>query len=78
VLQGITERLTEIGSYYGMKMSVGKIKVMIISRQPSPILSMIDKKQPETVEYLSYLGSMAKTMRDVHGMLNPVLSWQKK
>jgi len=41
VLQVITERLTEIGRYYGMEMSVEKAKVMIISRQPSPVLSMI-------------------------------------
>jgi hypothetical protein len=55
-----------------------KTKVMIISRQPFPVLSMIDQIQPETVEYFSYLGSTEKLMQDFHGILNPVFSWQKQ
>jgi hypothetical protein len=55
-----------------------KTKVAIISRQPSPMLSMIDQKQPKTVEYFSYLGSMVKLMQNVHRILNPVLPWQKQ
>ena len=39
-------------------MNVEKSKVVRISRQPSPIQIMIDQKQPEKVEYFSYLGSM--------------------
>jgi hypothetical protein len=39
-------------------MNVGKIKVMRISRQPSPIQITIDQKQSENVEYFNYLGSM--------------------
>ena len=35
-----------------------KTKVARILRQPSPILIMIDQKQPENVEYFKYLGSM--------------------
>ena len=36
----------------------GETKVMRISRQPSPVSSMIDHKQLENVEYFIYLGSM--------------------
>jgi hypothetical protein len=35
VLQGIIDRLIEIGRLYGMEMNVEKTKVMRISRQPS-------------------------------------------
>jgi hypothetical protein len=41
-----------------MDMNMGKTKVMKISRQPSPIQIIKDKKQLENVEYFSYLGSM--------------------
>jgi len=58
VLQGLMERLTEIGRCYGMEMNVEKIKVMRISRQPSPIQIMKDRKQLENVEYFTCLGSM--------------------
>jgi len=34
------------------------IKLLKISRQPSPIQTMIDQKQKENVEYLNCLGSM--------------------
>jgi hypothetical protein len=39
------DRLIEIGRRYRMEMNVGKTKVMKISRQPSPMKIMIDKKQ---------------------------------
>jgi hypothetical protein len=58
VLQGVFDRLIEIGRCYGMEMNVGKTKVMRISRQPSPIKIMIDQKQLENVEYFKYLGSV--------------------
>ena len=58
VLQGMIDKLTEIGRYYGMKMNVEKTKVMRISRQPSPVTIMIDQKQLENVECFKYLGSM--------------------
>jgi hypothetical protein len=58
VLQGMVDRLIEIGRRYGMEMSVEKTKVMRISRQPSPMKIMIDQKQLENVEYFNYLGSM--------------------
>jgi hypothetical protein len=58
VLQGIIDRLIEIGKCYGMEMNVEKTKVMRISRQASPVQIMIDQKQLENVEYLNYLGSM--------------------
>jgi hypothetical protein len=54
VLQGIIDRLIEIGRRYGMEMNVGKTKVMKISRQRSPMKIMIDQKQLENVEYFNY------------------------
>jgi hypothetical protein len=54
MLQGMTERLTEIGRYYGMEANKVKTKAMRISRQPSPIQIMLDHKQPEKVEYFNY------------------------
>ena len=50
VLQGMIDKLLEIGSCYGMEMNVEKTKVMRISRQPSPVTIMIDQKQLENVK----------------------------
>jgi hypothetical protein len=58
VLQGMIDRLTEIGTRYGMDMNVEKTKVVRISRQPYPINIMIDQKQLENVAYFNYFGSM--------------------
>jgi len=58
VLQGMIDKLIEIGSCYGMEMNVEKTKVMRISRQPSPVTIMIDQKQLENVECFKYLGSL--------------------
>ena len=58
VLQGMIEKLTEIGRCYGMEMNVEKTKVMRISRQPSTVTIMIDQKQLENVECFKYLGRM--------------------
>ena len=58
VLQGMIDKLIEIGKYYGMEMNVEKTKVMRISRQPSSVTIMTDQKQLENVECLKYLGSM--------------------
>jgi hypothetical protein len=58
VLQGMVERLIEIGRCYGIEMNGGKTKIMKISRQPSPMKIMIDQKQLENLEYFNYLGSM--------------------
>jgi hypothetical protein len=58
MLQGMTDRLSEIGRRYGMEMSVEKTKVMRISRQPYQIKIMADQKQLENVEYFNYLGRM--------------------
>ena len=43
VLQGMIDKLTEIGRCYGMVMNVEKTKVMRISRQPSPVTIMIEQ-----------------------------------
>ena len=42
VLQGLIDRLIEIGRYHGMEMSVEKMNVMRISRQSSPMQVMIE------------------------------------
>jgi len=54
---------TETGRSCEMQMNVEKTKVMRISRQPSKMQVGIDKKQPENVEYLNYLGSMVNDAR---------------
>ena len=43
VVQGMIDKLIEIGSCYGMEMNVEKTKVMRISRQPSPVTITIDQ-----------------------------------
>jgi hypothetical protein len=58
VLQDMIDKLIEIGRCYGMEMNVEKTKVMRISRQPFPVILMIDQKQLENVESFKYLGSM--------------------
>jgi len=71
VLQGMIERVIEIGRCYGMERSVGKAKVMRISRQTSPVQMMIDQKQPKNVEYFNYLGSVIANDARCTGKLNP-------
>jgi hypothetical protein len=51
-------RLIEIGRCCGMDLNVEKTRVMRISRETSPLHSMICQKKLENVEYLKYLGSM--------------------
>ena len=77
VLQGMIDKLTEVGRCYGMEMNVEKTKVMRISIQPSPVTIMIDQKQLENVECFKYLGSILTKMEDVSVKLNPELPWQK-
>ena len=43
VLQGIINKLIEIGRYYCMEMNVEKTKVMRISTQPSPVIITKDQ-----------------------------------
>jgi hypothetical protein len=47
------DNLIEIGRRYGMEMNVEKTKVMRISRQPSGVTIVIDKKKLENVERLN-------------------------
>ena len=44
VLDGVIDKLIEIGKCYGMEMNVKKTKVMRISRQPSPVKIMTYQK----------------------------------
>jgi hypothetical protein len=41
-----------------MEMNVEKTKVMIISRQPSPLQIVVDEIHAENVKYFNYFGSM--------------------
>jgi hypothetical protein len=41
VLQGMIDKLIEIGRCYSMEINVEKTKVIRISRQPSPVTIMI-------------------------------------
>ena len=56
VLQGMIDKLTETGRYYGMEMNVEKTKA--ISKQPFPITITIDQKQLENVKCFKYLGNI--------------------
>jgi hypothetical protein len=58
VLQGMSDRLTEIGRCYGMATNAEKNQVMRISRQPSPVQIMIDQRQQGNVEYFNNLDSL--------------------
>jgi len=78
VLQGLIERLTEIGRYYGMEVNMSKTKAVRISRQPSPVQIMIDHKQPEKAEYFNYWVACYQMLHDVHVKLNPGLPRQKQ
>jgi hypothetical protein len=78
LVQGMIDRLIEIGRRYGMEMNVEKIKVVRISGQPCPIKIIIDQKQLKNVEYFNYLGSMITMMQGVHVTLNPELPWQNQ
>jgi hypothetical protein len=60
VLQGMFDRPIEIGTCCGMEMNVGKTKAMRISRQAFPVQTVVDKKQPENVEYFNCLASMVQ------------------
>ena len=53
VIQGMIDKLIEIGSCYGVEMNVEKTKVMRISKQPSPVTIMIDQKQLENEKCLN-------------------------
>jgi hypothetical protein len=58
VLQGMIDKLVEIGRRYGMEMNVDQTKVMEVSRKQSPVTIMISQKQLENVESFKYLGSI--------------------
>jgi hypothetical protein len=77
VLQGMIDKLFEIGRCYGMEINVEKTKVMRISRQPSPVTIVIDQKELENVECFKYLGSTLKSDGRCTCEINPGLPWQK-
>jgi hypothetical protein len=58
MLQGMFERLIEIGSCCGMEINVEETKLMRMPRLPSHAQIMIDQVQSESVEYCNYLCGM--------------------
>ena len=48
MVQGMIDKLIEIGRYYDMEMNVEKTKVMRIPRQPSPVTITIDQNNWRT------------------------------
>ena len=54
-LQGKIAGLMGVQICYGMETNVEKTKVMRISRQPSPLLIMLDQQQLENVKYFNYM-----------------------
>jgi len=60
LLEGMTFRPVEIGNWKMLLSGneCAKTKVMKISKEPSPMQIEVDQKQPENVEYFSYLDSV--------------------
>ena len=56
--QDMMDRLIEIGRCYEMEINVQIIKLMAVSRRPSPVSILIHQKQREYVEYFNYVGSV--------------------
>jgi len=54
VFQAMIDKLTGTRQCYGLEMNVQKLKVITISRQPSPVQIIIDQKQKENMEYFNY------------------------
>jgi hypothetical protein len=78
MLQGMPDRLIEIGKCHEMEMNVEKTKLMRNSSQPSALRNMIDQKQPENVEYTRCLVKMiTKDIRHTRE-IEPGLPWQKQ
>ena len=75
VLQGMIDRLIEIGRCCEMKMHVDKTQEIKISRKPFPLQIY---KKTENVEHCNYLGSMKEMMEDVYVKLNPRLPRKKQ
>jgi hypothetical protein len=48
-LQGLCDRLIEIGKFYGMERNVDKTKVIRHSQQPTPVQIMTDQYQLENI-----------------------------
>jgi len=58
VLQGMIDRLIEVGRCCGMEVNVENTKAMTVSRLLSQTLDMIVQTKPENVEYFNYLVCM--------------------
>jgi hypothetical protein len=58
MLEGMSDRIIEIGRCYGTEMNLEKSKILRTSREPSPVQTTTDHKQLENVPYFSGLGRM--------------------
>jgi hypothetical protein len=80
ILQGMIDRLIEIGRRCGMEINVKKTKVMRISRQPSPI----QIKNNRSMWNFKYLGSIitndARCTREIKSSIamEKAVSYKKK
>ena len=63
VLLGMIYGNIEIGKCYGMEMKVERIKVMRLSRGPSPVQIMIHENEPNSVEYFNYSSSIVAMVK---------------
>jgi hypothetical protein len=68
VLQGMIDRLNEIGRWNGIEVIVGETKVMRISKQPFQTKIMVDQKHSENVEYFICLGRCRREIRSRFAM----------
>lgn len=59
-------------------MSVEKLKVVIISRDPAPAQMMIDQKELLNVEHSKYLGRMTRKYARCRSGISAALLWQKQ
>jgi len=78
VLQDMTERLSDTGRCYGTEMNVEKPKAMRISRQPTPLQSMIVNNSQKMWNISTIWVVWYPMMQDIHIKLNPGLPWQKQ
>jgi hypothetical protein len=58
ILQGMIDRIIEVGISCGIEVNVVKAKVKSFSGHPSPVQVVKDKKHLENVEYFIYLFSL--------------------
>jgi len=77
VLQGVIDKLIEIGRCCVMEINVEKNKSVRISRQSSPVTIMIDQKNWRMWNVLNIWVAYQHMMEYIHVKLNPEFPIQK-